>query len=287
MRETNHYDVSIRKTIAYMEEHLDETLEIETLAKVSGYSPYHFCRIFKQVTGESPISMTQRLRMEQSVKQLWSLNKPITSIALENGYNTHSSFNKVFKQTFGQTPSQYRKQSAIRLQTAKQQLMNMPEIVTLESHSLICHREYGEYGAAALSAWSALFEKLAYFIAETNTELNIDTADTYAFCYDLPTITDEEKMRYEAGLDVSSLPNQLPEPLYVKQTPQGRYVKLTHTGSYESLYQIWPQYYGWIQENNLSLANHPPMERYVNDIRKLSEGIYETPVTELYLLLGS
>lgn len=33
MRETNHHDVSIRKTITYMEEHPDETLEIETLTQ--------------------------------------------------------------------------------------------------------------------------------------------------------------------------------------------------------------------------------------------------------------
>ncbi|RTZ50494.1 AraC family transcriptional regulator [Chryseobacterium arthrosphaerae] len=42
-----------RKTIQYIDSHLDADLSLEKIAEISAYSPFHFHRIFKLVTGET------------------------------------------------------------------------------------------------------------------------------------------------------------------------------------------------------------------------------------------
>lgn len=278
-------NVSVNKVIKYIELHLNESMDIEKLAKVAGYSPYHFSRIFKQATGENIASMIKRLRLSQGVKQLLNLDMPVTEVGQETGYETPSSFNKVFKQTFGYSPSQYREKARESLQKTRQELEGTPEIITSEEKLLVCSRELGEYGDAAYKAWAVLLENTKQY--EQSHKITIHTKDmqTFGLCYDLPNITEEDKMRYEASILVSEKLDDLPQGLYMKQLPKGRYAKYRYQGSYDDLYKIWPRFYGWIQEQNVHLANFPPIEKYCDDIDLALQQKVQNPIIELYLLL--
>lgn len=94
----------------YIDQHLDQSLELKTIADVANFSPFHFHRIFSFLIGETPIDYIQRLRVEKSAWKLREENpESITEIAYACGFGSVSLFSRTFKQYFGMTPSQFSK----------------------------------------------------------------------------------------------------------------------------------------------------------------------------------
>ncbi|HFU76033.1 MAG TPA: AraC family transcriptional regulator [Arcobacter sp.] len=279
------HNPSIEKVITYIETHLDETMHLEELAKIASYSPYHFARIFKQETGENIAAMVKRLKLAQGIKQLLNLDMPITEVGQETGYETPSSFNKVFKQTFNCSPSEYRKQRRATLQEAKKKLKGKPEIISLEERYIVCYRELGEYGEAAYKAWRTLLTYLMSHQHEFPFPIILEEVERFGICYDLPDITQEHLMRYEACVVIPEKLMNLPQGFYIKSIPKGRYAKYIYQGSYDDLYEVSPRFYGWVQEQNEDLSNFPLLEKYCDDIHLLMQQKVSHPTTELYLQL--
>ncbi len=93
--------------LIYIQNHLDAPLTLEGVAKVAGYSAYHFHRLFKQFTGESIKAYIRRLRLEQTAFRMRVSRSQIIDVALDSGYFTHETFSRAFRQRFDLNPSQY------------------------------------------------------------------------------------------------------------------------------------------------------------------------------------
>jgi AraC family transcriptional regulator len=74
------------------------------LAQQTGYSPYHFARLFRQTTGESPHHFVLRQRIERAQRLLKETDVPLAHIAVESGFANQSHLTRVFKQHRGLTP---------------------------------------------------------------------------------------------------------------------------------------------------------------------------------------
>jgi AraC family transcriptional regulator len=88
---------------------LDDKLSLETLAQESGYSRVHFVRMFRAATGRSPHNYLLNLRIERARELLSNPALPLTDIALDCGFSSHSHLTRVFRQFVGVTPSEYRR----------------------------------------------------------------------------------------------------------------------------------------------------------------------------------
>jgi AraC family transcriptional regulator len=88
--------------------HLTRDLSLEMLAQQVGFSPYHFARLFRQTTGESPHQFVLRLRLDAAKRLLKETDLPLTRVALEVGFPHHSHFTQTFKRRLGTTPLVYR-----------------------------------------------------------------------------------------------------------------------------------------------------------------------------------
>src|SRR6266511_1496621 len=64
------YSKSINAAINFILNNLNEELSLKKLAKVANYSPFHFQKIFKQTTGESPKHFITRMRLETAAHLL-------------------------------------------------------------------------------------------------------------------------------------------------------------------------------------------------------------------------
>ena len=87
-----------------------EDLSLQQLAAQMYLSPAVVSRLFQKATGEKFSQFKKRIRLEKVQSELISSQKPVTAIAMEAGYTSFTVFNRTFKETFGVTPSQYRKQ---------------------------------------------------------------------------------------------------------------------------------------------------------------------------------
>lgn len=72
-------------------------------------SMFHFLRIFKDVTGASPLEYRNKIRLDHAKELLLDTNIPINEIGRSIGYSSGAYFCAVFKEKIGMNPSQYRK----------------------------------------------------------------------------------------------------------------------------------------------------------------------------------
>ncbi|MCR8644350.1 AraC family transcriptional regulator [Paenibacillus sp. N1-5-1-14] len=99
---------AIEQAIQYMKEHLDEEVTSTQLADHVGYSPYHFTRMFKQVTGISPRQYLSALRIEFGKLALLNESSLLLKVLMSIGFRSQGSFNTRFKQFVGVSPRKFR-----------------------------------------------------------------------------------------------------------------------------------------------------------------------------------
>ncbi len=89
--------------------HEDEAMTLEALAKRTGYSTFHVSRRFSRGCG-MPLREYLRLRkLAFALKELRDTDRRILDIALDYGFSSHEAFTRAFKDTYGITPSAYRR----------------------------------------------------------------------------------------------------------------------------------------------------------------------------------
>jgi AraC-like DNA-binding protein len=93
----------------YIEKNYMEDITLDTLAEIAGYSKYHFSRIFKQYTGSSHIEYVNKTRINVAQKLLLDPDISITEVAMNSGFTSITSFNRVFKEIKHCTPSEFKK----------------------------------------------------------------------------------------------------------------------------------------------------------------------------------
>lgn len=98
----------LQKVFDYIHDRLDQDLSLSELAEVLNLSQYHFCRVFKQSTGFAPHQYLTRCRIDRAKQLLLTTRSTIAEIALAVGLNNHSSFTRLFRQSVGVTPKQFR-----------------------------------------------------------------------------------------------------------------------------------------------------------------------------------
>lgn len=93
----------------YISEHCTENITLDDLADLSGFSRFHFSRLFKQFAGMSCYDYLIQKRITHAEQLLIQPDVSITEAALQSGFGSISSFNRIFKNKKGCTPSEYRK----------------------------------------------------------------------------------------------------------------------------------------------------------------------------------
>jgi len=93
--------------IAWMQTHLDTTLDVPTLARRAGLSERSFYRKFTEATGKSPAQFVERLRLE-AARTLMAKDLPLKAIADRVGLGSSARLGAAFERGFGMTPSLFR-----------------------------------------------------------------------------------------------------------------------------------------------------------------------------------
>ena len=107
-RQTGLPNATLRRVIAYIDQHLVEDLSLSDLAAVASLSPYHFARLFKTSLGSSPHQYIIHRRVERAKLLLVTTNWSLTSIAHTVGFASESHLALHFKRLTGLTPKHYR-----------------------------------------------------------------------------------------------------------------------------------------------------------------------------------
>lgn len=98
----------MRELLTYIDEHIQEKISLEELAKLAGYSPFYFSKLFSEIMG---MSVTGYIRVRKLQYALVSLleGRKILEVSLMYAFDSHEGFTRSFTQLFGTTPSKVRK----------------------------------------------------------------------------------------------------------------------------------------------------------------------------------
>lgn len=287
-QQQNRYLKRIHQVQNYIEENLDKPFSLEELAEVSHFSPFHFHRLFKTWVGESVASYIRRLKLERAAQRLLLVRDNITTIALESGFETPSSFSKAFKALFSLSPSEF-----IESQTELKKQRFEPILeseITMIKHTLKevapfrvnFVRKVGDYFKTAPLAWNA--------IRQVVIDKDVDPSECqfYGLTHDNPDITSVEKCRFDACMKPKTL---LPHEgeLLEQGMGGGLYAIFTHTGPYDTLGDTYREIFGvWLsQQNDVELRDAPCFCHYVDrdviDYPKLTAKERAELKTDIYI----
>lgn len=99
----------ILDAIYYMEKNYSRNPSLAETARIAGYSPAYFSRLFQAQLGKSYTDYFVSIKLKHVQQLLLSTDKPVTEIALDMGYRHVSNLSEQFKKLTGVSPLQYRK----------------------------------------------------------------------------------------------------------------------------------------------------------------------------------
>jgi AraC family transcriptional regulator len=281
------YENRVNRVMDYVGEHLAEDLSLDTLAQVAAFSPFHFHRVFKSVTGENLNEFVQRLRLEWAATALTARPQAeVLEIALECGFQSQSAFARAFKDRFGSSATEWRGGAAIawgKIRMAdrkREQTEGKPgeeaacasehgasseeeetmkvTVKTLPDHHLAYMRNVGPYGAGG--GIPQLWQRLQRWAAARD----LWTRDRVCLgiSHDNPAVTDPGKCRYDAGIVI---PPDFKTDAQVNVTdmPAGKYATMLFEGRAPEITAAWDNLFGrWLPGSGYQPAGQPCFELY-------------------------
>lgn len=102
------YAQKFSHVLDYIDKHYAEEIDLDTIAERSGFSKFHFSRLFKQYTDMTFCDYLSYRRIKAAEELLSGPDLSITEVAIQSGFPSISTFNRIFKQKHGCTPTEYR-----------------------------------------------------------------------------------------------------------------------------------------------------------------------------------
>ena len=98
---------ALRQALLYIETHLGDPVRLQDIARAAGVSRFHFARLFRVSTGDSPMGFLLRARIERAKVILRSTDRRMCEIAASLGFCDQSHFSRSFRRYAGVTPRQF------------------------------------------------------------------------------------------------------------------------------------------------------------------------------------
>lgn len=278
------YEARMHRVLAYIDEHLDQSLDLDTLASVACFSSFHFHRLFSAWMGERLGEYIRRRRVELGAMRLAAQPQvKVLNVALSVGFGSGEAFTRAFRNRFGCSPSDWRaERSSLRSANSNSGQVNSNRSqarqmafgehgdslkrnkdanmqVTLIDRKPACIaylRHLGPYGEPIARFWQETYVPWAIM-----NRLGEDHA-RYGISHDDPSITAPEQCRYDACAEVDA---DFVATGGANQTtvPGGKYAVLKFKGTAEQVGEAWSALLrDWLPSSGFQLDDRPCFEYY-------------------------
>ena len=281
----------IAKSFLFIEEHLHEPLNLHQIAAASFYAPYHFHRVFKEVTGESVSAYVSRRRLERCASLLLNeIDTPITEIALSFGFSNTSAFSRAFKKRFGVAPSEFRKNAPSKYSKICITESKNGEVVTtfepyfrsitnmlkyIEMNTTIEVKEISEMHVAYVAHVGLMTQDIGYHKimqwARPRGHMDRSNLVMTSMYLDSAKTTSPDKVRVNIGVILDAPIEETAGVHYMKFKP-GKCAVGSFKLNMHEFEKAWVSMFVWVNEQGYKVGDMPPFELYYNDYRTHPEG---------------
>jgi len=296
------YAARFNRVVDHIQKHLAEPMDLETLADVACFSPFHFHRLFHGWMGETIHDFIFRLRVERAAAQLiYDPRKPVTEIALDCGFSSSSTFARAFRGFHGVSASEWRKQRRIgdpnrkickaegRGEIASSDetppqgfprehptAMNLQIRMTqLPPMHVAYVRHVGSFQENA-DLFERLFQRIRGWAGPRGL-LQRPSARLLSIHHDNPEmqITDAEKLRLDVAITIPA-EMRVDRDICRQRLPGGPYA-ITRVRIHAKQYmETWDALMsGWLPGSGYQPDDRPCLEIYLNDPKTDPEGLHD------------
>ncbi|MGO1071185.1 AraC family transcriptional regulator [Lysobacter sp. CA199] len=283
----------IERAVALIEQSIvrgEEPPELSRLAEAASFSPFHFHRVYRAMTGETTGQTVARLRLLQGLRLLASVERTVTDAALAVGYQTPQAFSRAFRQSVGGTPSELRAEperlwrEIDRLSSPPQPAASEPlpplrvEVVSVDPFQVVALRVTGAYaekngGYHRLFDWAAergLLDSLRGLYGVPWDDRRDVPPQACAF---------DCVLALEAGFDLDPGGG-----LRMMRLGGGRYARVRHVGAFDGLEALTDALLArWLPDSGESLRDAPLHHEYLDDPDEVPQALLRT---DIYLPLA-
>jgi AraC family transcriptional regulator len=287
-RKRREYERRVNRVVDYMERNPATELSLERLARLASFSPYHFHRVFKAITGETLFGFSQRLRIEKGARALLaSRDKSVLDAAQTCGFASAATFARAFKAHFGMSATEWRAGGHRRWRErtdrnignafSKASKASRPgdadtvgrvmideasiRVCKLPSYRVAYLRHVGPYGPKGIPQ---LWRKLASW--RTAHGLDATDAIMMGVAYDDPRIAAAHACRYDACVTV---PRNFPAARHVNvmDTASGRYAVCQFSGTAAEIVAAWDRAFSkWLPDSGFEPDDKPCIELFGSSV---------------------
>src|SRR5262245_11838829 len=280
------YTRRVNRVVDHVRQHLgDDDLSLATLARLAAFSPFHFHRIFRGVTGETVFGFIQRLRIEKAALALrHDEERSVLDVALDHGFSSAATFARAFRARFGTTATAWRerptaqdrktskaigkprKASAARKadtdRRGKEVAMNV-QVRESPPYHVAYMRYVGPYGAHGIPE---LWMKLRTWVDARG--LGAPDSITLGRAHDDPPVTAPERCQYDACVVVP--PEFVPDrSVSLMDVAGGRCAVAPFEGSAHEIQGAWDRIFSsWLRSSGYQPDDRPCFELYRGDPMK-------------------
>src|SRR6201990_2445926 len=99
---------AVEQVIKSVSQKLEESVSMDEMARMANMSPFHFNRVFHQITGLPPAQFLYAMRLEKAKQLLLITKMSVTEICFAVGYNSLGTFTSRFTELVGLSPREFR-----------------------------------------------------------------------------------------------------------------------------------------------------------------------------------
>lgn len=268
----------VQRAINFIEAHLNDELEIDLIAKEAAFSRWHFQIVFSSMIGETVKEYIRKRRLSESFKRLKDQDIRILDVALEAGFESQEAFSRAFKNQFGFTPGDSRKDQFKNVMVLQKPQITMDYLNHLYGGFSMTpvFTKLSEFKVVGLSdkfvsilspeknnhiVIPALWDK---YLPRRSEILNAKASVDFGVCLPVDTQNKNhpDECLYMACAEVSDF-DQIPSGMVKKQIPAGEYAVFTHKGKLDKLDHTMNYIYGaWLPKSGRKLREAPDLELY-------------------------
>ncbi len=286
------YIKRINNIFIFIDENLDQQLNLETIANIGFYSPFHLHRIFKAITNETINEYITRKRIEKTASILLHKREiTISELSLQYGFNSNSSFTRTFKKFYGINPTEFRKTNPNKFsKIGKVESKNGEEVGMLEEY--ICNinnhknwikmkakieiKEMPKLDLAFITqighnGMENTYDKLIKWAIPKGL-LENENLKVVTIYHDSFKITEPDKVRMSACISLNEK-IEVSGEIGLTTIEKGKFIVGHFEIGINEFEKSWSSLFIWMNENGYKKADRNPYEIYYNNFNEHPEKI--------------
>lgn len=279
------YKARINRVFEYIDANLDSSLSLKTIAEIAFFSPFHFHRVFKSITGETLNDYITRRRVEKSASDLMHKEVSMASIYQSYGFPDNSSFTRTFKKYYGISPTAFKKENPNKFSKIRQleskngqiypdfekyiciidNLKNWIKMNAKIEIKVVEQLDLAYLSSIGVGNLAATYQKIVRWAGPKG--LLDDNTKMVTIYHDSLLVTEAEKARMDACI-VLTKPVAVDGEFGLTTIEKGKFI----VGSFEiglaDFEKSWTGLFVWMHEHGYKKADRNPFELYHNNFNE-------------------